>query len=133
MKALTAADGTYRITGLPPEAYRIEVESAGFKRTSAQNVELGGTGTTAVNLTLEPGNVNDVVEIKGTSAATQQETGGIGAGIGTRQVRELPVIDRNAHQLAELQSGITPPYMANPSSRSGTQPLLCGERAESVR
>ncbi|HJT90082.1 MAG TPA: TonB-dependent receptor [Bryobacteraceae bacterium] len=111
-KVLTGPDGSFTITGLPSGTYRVDVETAGFKRTSQQNVELTTTGPATVNVTLEPGNVNESVEIKGNSPATQDFNGQVGIGIGTRPVRELPVIDRNHQQLAEMQTGITPPAPA---------------------
>src|SRR5690348_13133112 len=70
---LTAPDGTFSVGGLPPGTYRVDVETAGFKRTSQQNIELAANGPSTVNLTLETGNLNQSVELKGTSPAVQDQ------------------------------------------------------------
>lgn len=111
-KVLTAPDGTFSISGLDPGTYRIDVETAGYKRTTQQNVVLNNTGTTPVNITLEPGNINETVEIKGHSPGIQTEGGEVSTSLGNRTIHELPVVDRNHQQLVEQQSGITPPTPA---------------------
>jgi hypothetical protein len=60
-------------------------------------------------MTLEKGNLNESVEIKGTSPMTQSDKAEISTALGTRLVRELPIIDRNYQQMIGLQSGITYP------------------------
>ncbi|MBZ5585709.1 MAG: TonB-dependent receptor [Acidobacteriia bacterium] len=108
-KVLTGPDGSFSIAGLAPGTYRVDVETAGYKRTSQQNVELTSTGPSAVNITLEAGNINETVEIKASAPAVQDRSGEVSMGLTTRPVRELPVIDRNYQQLVGLETGITPP------------------------
>jgi hypothetical protein len=104
-KVLTGSDGSFSIAGLPPGTYRVDVVTAGFKRTTQHNIELNTTA--AVNIVLEAGNTNETVEIQGTSPVTQDDNGEVGVGLGTRTIHELPVIDRNHQELTGLQSGIT--------------------------
>jgi hypothetical protein len=111
-KVLTAPDGTFTVSGLTPGTYRLDIETAGYKRTTQQNIVLNTTGTTPVNITLEPGNTNETVEIKGHSPSIQTQGGEVSTALGARTIQELPVIDRNHQQLVELQSGITPPTPA---------------------
>jgi hypothetical protein len=111
-RVLTAPDGTFSVAGLPPGMYRVDVETAGFKRTSQQNIELTTNGPSTVNLTLEAGNVDQSVELKGVSPGVQDENAEVGVGLGMRTLEDLPVLDRNHQQLTGLQSGITPPTPA---------------------
>src|ERR1700681_644687 len=76
-KVLTGADGSFSIA-LPPGTYRVDVVTAGFKRTTQHNIELNTTA--AVNIVLEAGNTNETVEIQGTSPVTQDDNGEVGVG-----------------------------------------------------
>ena len=108
-RVLTGPDGAFSITGLAPGSYKLEVESAGFKRTSQQNVELAVAGTPAINIVLQPGSTTETVEIKGRAPVIQTENGEVSLGVYTRMVQELPVVDRNHQQLMQLETGVTPP------------------------
>lgn len=111
-KMVTTADGSFSVSGLAPGTYRVEVESTGYQKTAQQTVTLTAPGPISVNITLEAGNTNETVEIKGTSPMTQGDNGEVGVGLGMRTMQELPVADRNHHELTGLQSGITPPVPA---------------------
>ena len=111
-KVLTGQDGTFSIGGLAVGTYRVDVEIAGYKRTSQQNVELTTTGPVTVNITLEAGNMNETVEVQGSAPVIQTDNAQIEVALGTRTVRELPIADRNYQQLIELQTGVTPPQPA---------------------
>ncbi len=111
-KALTGTDGTFSISALPPGTYKVDVESSGYKRTSQQNIELTATGPATVNITLEAGNTNEIVELKGTAPMTQTDNGEVSVAEDSRVVHEIPVIDRNHQDLVEFETGITPPVAA---------------------
>src|SRR5581483_2640429 len=66
-KVLTSADGTFVVNAIEPGTYRVDVETSGYKRTTQQNVELSAGGPATINIVLEAGNINETVEIKGTS------------------------------------------------------------------
>src|SRR5689334_23162371 len=111
-KALTAPDGSFNVSGLAPGTYRIDVETAGYKRTTQQDVTLTTTGPNAVNIRLEAGNTNETVEVRGHAPAIQTDGGEVSTAVYDRTLHDLPVIDRNYEELVGLQSGVTPPEPA---------------------
>ena len=108
-KVLTGPDGSFNIDALPAGNYRVDVEMAGFKRTSQNNVELNPAAPASVNIALEAGSMNESVEIRGSAPVVQDRSAEVSTALNTRTVRELPLIDRNRQQLLMLQTGITPP------------------------
>src|ERR1041385_1791888 len=91
-RVLTGPDGTFTISGLAPGSYKLEVESAGYKRTTQQNVELAAGGP-AIAITLETGSMSETVEIRGRAPMIQTDNSEVATGLNTRSVQELPVID----------------------------------------
>src|SRR5438477_4731291 len=112
-RVLTAPDGTFTISGLTPGTYRLEVESAGYKRTSQQSLDLTGTPG-PITITLEPGSMSESVEIKAHAPMIQTDNSEMSVGLNMRTVQELPIVDRNHQELVNLQPGITPPVIAFP-------------------
>ncbi len=108
-KVLTGPDGSFSISGLPPGTYRLDVEVSGYKHTSQRDIELTTSGPATLNITMEAGSVNEIVEVQAHAPVVQSNGGEVSISEGTRTVRELPVIDRNHQQLIGLESGITPP------------------------
>lgn len=113
-RVLTGPDGTFSMAGLPYGTYRVDVEVAGFKRTSMQNVMLQPPTPRTVTIVLVPGDIMETVEIMGTAPVIQTDDGEVSLGIPTRSVRELTILDRNFQQLAQLQPGVTPPTATVP-------------------
>jgi len=111
-KVLTGPDGGFTISNLGPGVYRVDVETAGYKRTTQQNVELLTTGPTTITVRMEPGSINETVEVRGHSPAIDTDGGEISTAIDTRTLQELPIIDRNYQELIGLPSGVTPPIPA---------------------
>jgi hypothetical protein len=111
-RALTGPDGSFTVSGLQPGNYRVDVETAGYKRTTQQDVILSTTGPAAVTIRLEAGNINETVELRGQSPAIQTVGGEVSSAIPERNLHDLPIIDRNYQELVGLQPGVTPPQPA---------------------
>jgi len=113
-KALTDKDGKFTITGLPEGAYKVEVEYSGYKRSAVENIDLGPSAAADIRVALERGDTRETVEVPARAVLVQTESGETSSALDIRTVSETPLFDRNHQQLANLVSGITPPY-TNPS------------------
>jgi protocatechuate 3,4-dioxygenase beta subunit len=65
--------GNYTFSDLPPGTYTVTAEQIGFKRASRPGVEVVVNTTGRVDLTLEPGQLTETVEV---AAATPDATNG---------------------------------------------------------
>ncbi|HZQ18201.1 MAG TPA: TonB-dependent receptor [Terriglobales bacterium] len=105
----TTDAGAYVFDFLPPATYRVTVEAQGFKKNVQQNVEAIIGKPNEVNVTLNIGTTNEVVEV--TSSAqealinTQDAT--LGNSFGSLQITQLPLEARAVVDLLSLQPGAT--------------------------
>jgi hypothetical protein len=108
-RLLTGPDGTFTISGLPPAAYRVDIEYSGYKRSSVQNLELPAAGSANIRVELERGNARETVEVQGTAVLVNDESAQTSHAIEERTVTDLPLYDRNHQELVQLFPGVTPP------------------------
>jgi hypothetical protein len=109
VKVLSNATGNFSVAGLGEGMYRLDVEAAGFKTATAQGINLTEASVVTADVCLEKGVSTDVVKFTATAPAVQTDNGQVYLTLNERQVKELPIIDRNYQQLLNLQTGITPP------------------------
>jgi hypothetical protein len=100
--------GGFNAPFLIPGTYRVTAEKAGFKRATSADVILNVDAKARVDITLQVGDVKEVVEVAATSPLVRVESAELGEVIGERPVRELPLNGRNFAQLVYLVPGVTP-------------------------
>jgi hypothetical protein len=101
-------DGEYAFTAIPPGTYRVEAEREGFKKASVTDVRALVETPTPVNVQLEVGNVNEVVNIvAGSEAPLNTSDATIGNTFESRRIEQLPLNARNVVGLLSLQPGVT--------------------------
>lgn len=105
----TNEEGLYTIPYLPPGSYRIEMEAAGFKKVVRDNIELRATVSTRVDAQLDPGQVTEVVEVRGDTPLLQTDRSEVTRNFGAKSVTELPLANRSFQSLAGLLPGVSPP------------------------
>ncbi|MBS1793060.1 MAG: TonB-dependent receptor [Acidobacteria bacterium] len=111
---VTNSDGQYVFTAIPPDNYRIEIESTGFKKSVVENIAAQVDTPKNVDVTLELGQVSEVITVTGeTEAQLNTTNGSMGATIGSRQIITLPLSARNTPDLLSLQAGVTPDGSVN--------------------
>jgi len=116
--ATTNYDGIFEVDNLTPGSYRVKAEQTGFKATAVSEVEVFVGKTTALKLTLDAGNISEVVEITAGAAAVDQSSTAVGANLDDELFHNIPV-QRGVTGLFYLAPGTTDSLgggTANPSS-----------------
>ena len=103
----TDTSGYYRVVHLRPGKYQVRVEHAGFKASAANGVGVNVDTTTRIDMKLQLGTVNEVVEVTGGVPLVQTEESRLADIISTREVVDLPLNGREVYQLLTLQPGVT--------------------------
>jgi outer membrane receptor protein involved in Fe transport len=97
---VTSDSGSFTFPNLQPEVYEVTVTSPGFNTLRLQTTVTVGTKV-GLDLKLEVGKAETVVEVTGTSAAitvnTESQT--IEQVLSTQQILELPTLTRNPYSL----------------------------------
>lgn len=103
----TGDDGGYTLTLLPPGTYRLEVTAKNFKKAVTTGVQARITETTRQDVTLEPGNVEEVVNVQSTPTIVNTESAVTGQAVEGQTLRTLPLPSPNFLFLLSLSSGVT--------------------------
>ena len=99
--------GYYRVRHLPPGAYQVRVDAAGFKVMVLKDVVINPSVTTPADARLQVGTARETVEVTQGVALVQTEEGRLSNTITTREVEDLPLNGRQVYQLVTEQPGVT--------------------------
>lgn len=106
-RTVTSDQGEFVAPNLSPGRYRVTVAHPGFKTLERGDLIVRANERLAVPLTLEVGALSEKVEVLGEVAPLlQRETSTITSVLETRQVTELPTLDRTIFNLAMLTPGV---------------------------
>jgi hypothetical protein len=104
----TTDTGTYVFTAVPPGLYRVEVEAAGFKKSSISQVQALVDTPSNIDVQLEVGNISETVSVTaGGDAPINTSDATIGNTFESRRITELPLNAGNVVGLLSLQPGVT--------------------------
>lgn len=106
--AVTSSGGTYTFINLNPGSYSVTVSHAGFKASTANQVDVQIGGITRADLTLEVGEVTQSVTVTGATTGLQTDNASLGGVIEGRQVQEAPLNGRNVNNLLDFVPGVIP-------------------------
>jgi hypothetical protein len=107
-EAVSNADGTYFISGIVPGLYEVAAELQGFKKYSRKDVKLEVGKTATLDVALEVGAFEETVVVSAESPIvdiTSKEVGGI---VSSRELTELPSVNRNFVGFVGLLPGVIP-------------------------
>jgi hypothetical protein len=102
----TNESGHYSVLYLEPGTYRITVESKGFKKLMQQGIEVRVGDALTLDLKLEVGAVEEVVNVTSTGPLLEESSGSLGQVIDQRRIEDLPLSDGNPFTLSRLAPGI---------------------------
>jgi hypothetical protein len=105
----TSADGSFLFTVVPPGAYNIEVEAAGFKKAVQTDVQALVDNRVTLSVTLEVGQVSEVVSVSASTAENiiNTQDASLGNNFLAPQITQLPLNARNVGNLLSLQPAVT--------------------------
>ncbi len=106
----TAANslGDFDVPFLPPGTYTVRVDFRGFQTLVRDGIVLQVGDVLRVDATLRPGKVGQEVTVTGLASLLETENGSTGQVIGTTQILDLPLADRNFLELTQLSADVTP-------------------------
>jgi hypothetical protein len=105
-QATTNDAGRYIFVDVPPGAYDLSIAKQGFSTTKTQVTVTVGVATT-LNLSLQVGGSNVVVEVTAVGTELQTMNATVGNTVTSIALDNLPMIGRDVNTFIELQPGVS--------------------------
>jgi hypothetical protein len=106
-KTVSSSDaGEYRLDLLPVGRYSITVDASGFKKYVQSNIALTVDQEARVDVTLATGSEGETVTVTDLPPALNLENATVGRTLDTKEVENLPIVDRNIYSLLPLVPGV---------------------------
>ena len=129
-------EGFYSVPNLLPGTYDVTVTAQQFQKTVQRGIALTVGAQQALNISLKPGEVTQVVEVISTPPDVQTTSSSMSSTVDSKTVRELPLNGRDWTTLATLEPGVvsvpnqaTTSFNANKGNRGfGNQLADSGHR-----
>jgi hypothetical protein len=106
-EAMSNAEGVYRILGIGAGTYSVKATKTGFTTAEQTSVILAVNETRRVDIFLKVGGMTETVTVTGEVAALETEQARISSTMGDKQLKELPIPNRNIFNLMALQPGMS--------------------------
>jgi len=108
-------DGLYRIEGLEPDEYEMEVACPGFG-TATYRLTLRAGDYLTINVPLELGQLSQTVSVDGRVSGINSSEFSLNGSVGRFQIENLPLNGRNFLELARLEPAVSATSVANPGA-----------------
>jgi hypothetical protein len=102
----TDGQGVYQFLELPPAAYVLTVEAAGFAKTKRENVVLQVSSPATLNLALDVKGGTVIVDVSGEAPQVNTTDATLGNNFNSRQLIDLPSEGRDPAAILSLQPGV---------------------------
>lgn len=103
----TGPAGTYAFANATAGRYQVVIDQAGFKRFTAQNVQVEVDVTTRVDATLQLGSSSETVQVNAGGVTLQTDSSSLGSVVTQETVEKTPVSGRNVNNLLTLVPGVS--------------------------
>jgi hypothetical protein len=103
----TGDDGGFGFTLLPPGRYRLDVSAPNFRKSAVANVEVQIGNTTRQDVSLEPGNIQETVNVEASPTLINPSSATTGQSLDGATLRSLPLASPNFLFLLNLSTGVT--------------------------
>ena len=101
--ATTAAAGTFRLSGLQPGSYSVQVEAPGFSKYVRNHILVDVSSTAVVNIAMSVGAANQTVQVTANSIALESTEPQLGTTIEPAVLNALPIeLSGNARQIDQF-------------------------------
>lgn len=105
-RTATNEQGVYVAPSLLPGGYSLEVQAPGFKRYQVQRFNLDAAQRLRLDVRLEVGDVQQVVDVQASVTPLMQETSEISKTITAKDIQSIPLNGRIAYSLLALTPGV---------------------------
>ncbi|MFN8000772.1 MAG: TonB-dependent receptor [Acidobacteriota bacterium] len=116
------SEGEFDVPNLAPGVYTVKAEQNGFKTVSVPNVAVYVGKSSTLKLTLETGNITEVVEVSAGAATIDTSSTAVGQNLNDQLFQNIPV-QRSVTSLFYLAPGVADSGkggIANPSISGGS-------------
>src|ERR1700730_17606123 len=94
-EATSDTNGEFVLTALPNGPYTVKIDMTGFKSSLTKGLQLGAGQTVRQNFALELGTLAETVVVTGQAPVIETSSSTQVSGLGSQEVRELPINRRN--------------------------------------
>src|SRR6266545_494078 len=131
----TNSDGIYNAPFLNPGTYEVLASAPGFAKTLVSNIVVAVGSRVRADLALKIGSVTETITVEDEAPLIQTENANIGQVINSKQLTDLPSINRNIYGFLTLDSTVNNGPTGNAEAfrlESGGSFAIAGSRPSSV-
>jgi hypothetical protein len=125
-KGQTDSSGAFVASQVIPGVYQVSVSAGGLKRKVVNNVLATVAQVESLDITMELGQVSDVVTVESKGESIERSTSNISTLISPQEVQNLPLFNRNPESLLAFIPGVT--YGGSATSPNTAQLSINGSR-----
>jgi hypothetical protein len=102
---ITANDGAYKFSLLPPGDYKVRFTANGFKTSEVGSITLNVTETPALDRVMEVGAQTEQITVEAAAEVLQTESSTLGTVVSSQSINDAPLASRNYTQILNMSAG----------------------------